>query len=279
MLILIVIFSANASYAAKTINACGHPDYPPFMWQEMGKNDLKTVGVATEIAQIIFGELNIKVNSNFNGNWKRCLREIEIGRYDLLVSAYVNDERRVYAKFTENYISDDPTAVFVWKGREFTFEKWEDLIGKEMGGILGGSIGKEWDEFSVKKLNVTNVSTRKQLFLMLKKERIYFTPTGLYTGQIQVKKLGYDGKIIALQNPIKTGYLYVAMSKKSAYLKHLPYVNKRLAELRNDGTIKKLLDKYVDYYAKTQTKSLSPIRAKVVVSVHPAIANACSKRP
>ncbi len=247
-LIAIILFLFNSAYAGEMLKACGHPDYPPFMWQENNK----TVGATTEIAQIIFRELNIEVDNRFSGNWKRCLKEIEIGRYDLLVSGYINEKRKVYADFTKNYISDDPTAVFVWKGKEFKFEKWEDLVGKNMGGILGGSIGTEWDEFSVNKLNVFNVSTRLQLFKMLEKGRIDFTPTGLFTGQIQIERFNYKDKIVPLENSIKTEYLYVAISKESPYLKHLPYVNKRLMELGNDGTINKLLNKYIDYYVKTK---------------------------
>lgn len=242
---------ANKAHAGEELMACGHPDYPPFMWNENGK----VIGAATEIAQMIFGELNIEVNSHFAGNWARCLLQVKSGKTDLIVSGYVNDERRTYADFTENYLSDDPTAIFVWKGKEFKFEKWDDLIGKRMGGILGGSISNEWDEFTVKKLKITNVSTRIQLFKMLEFGRIDFAPTGLYIGQIQVKKFGYDGKIVALPNSIETGYLYIAISKKSKYLKHLPYVNKRLAELKNDGTVKRLLSKYVDYYAKSSKKA------------------------
>lgn len=241
----------NNAHAGEELMACGHPDYPPFMWNENGK----VVGVATEIAQIIFGELNIEVNNHFDGNWGRCLLQIETGKMDLLVSGYLNDERRIYADFTENYLSDDPTVIFVWKGKEFKFEKWEDLIGKRMGGILGGSISNEWDEFTVKKLDITNVSKRIQLFKMLELGRIEFAPTGLFTGQIQIKKYGYTGKIVALPKPIETGYLYIAISKKSKYLKHLPYVNKRLEELKNDGTVKRLLSKYVDYYAKSSKKA------------------------
>lgn len=237
----------NIALAAEPLKVCGHPDYPPFMWQQEGR----TVGLATEIVQLIFQELNIKVDNRFDGNWSRCLKEVELGRIDLVVSAYVNDKRKEFAEFTTNYISDDPAAVFVMKGKEFKFEQWEDLVGKNMGGILGGSLGSDWDNFTVTKLNVVNVSTRAQVFKMLEKGKIDFTPTGLFTGQIQIENLMYTDRIVPLPHPIKTDYLYVAMSKKSPYLRHLPYINKRLLELRNDGTMMRLRDKYVSEYAAT----------------------------
>lgn len=235
----------NSGFAGEPLKVCGHPDYPPFMWQQAGH----TVGLATEIAQIIFQELNITVDNRFDGNWSRCQKEVELGRIDLIVSAYITDERKGFADFTANYISDDPAAVFVMKGKEFKFEQWEDLIGKSMGGILGGSLGSDWDNFTVAKLNVVNVSTRAQVFKMLEKGKIDFTPLGLFTGQIQIEKLKYQGRIVPLDHPITTGYLYVAMSKKSPFLRHLPYISKRLLELRKDGTINRLRDKYVSEYA------------------------------
>lgn len=236
----------NSGFASETLTVCGHPDYPPFMWQQKGH----TVGFAAEIVQTIFKELNIKVDNRFDGNWARCQKEVELGRTDLIVSAYTNDERRVYADFTENHISDDPSAVFVMKGKEFKFESWDDLLGKSMGGILGGSLGTKWDNFTVTKLNVINVSTRAQVLKMLEEDKIDFTPIGLFTGLIQIEKLKYKDRVVPLAHPITTGYLYVAMSKKSPYLRHLPYVNKRLLELRNDGTMIRLRNKYVaDYIA------------------------------
>lgn len=235
----------NAGSAAETMTACGHPDYPPFMWQHEGR----TVGLAPEILQLVLQELNIKLDNRFAGNWSRCQKEVELGRVDLMVSGYINAKRKRYASFTENYISDDPTAVFVWKGREFKFEKWDDLIGKSMGGILGGSIGDDWDRFIAAKLKVINVSTRAQVFEMLERDRIDFAPTGLFTGQIQIAKLKYQGRIVPLAKPIVTGYLHVAISNKSPHLQHLPYINKRLLELRNDGTMMRMREEQVARYA------------------------------
>jgi len=247
LMIAIVVFMSSTVYAGEKLTACGGLAYPPFMWKEGGK----IVGVGTEVAEIIFGELGIQVESKAFSSWNRCLQEVKKGRTDMLVAAAVNKERKAFADFTKNCLSEVPLAVFVWKDRAFRFEKWEDLIGKKMGGILGSSYGQKFDEFAAKNLKISEVVTPIQNFKKLEKGRVDFLPVGLYAGLIHVKQFGYADKVAVLKPYLKTECLYVAMSKKSEYLKHLPYVGRRLLKLHADGTIKRLIDKYIEYYVTT----------------------------
>jgi len=239
----------NAVHAKEKLIACGHPDYPPFMWRE-GEN---TIGVAAEVVEILFRELDIEVVSKNIGNWKRCLSTVKDGKTDLIVSAYLTDERMKYAKFTQIPLSADPSAIFVWKGREFKFDKWEDLIGKNAGVLLGESHGQEFDLFLEKNIKIQYVSRRLQNYKKLELGRIDFEPTGLHTGLIQTKRYGYGEKIIALKTPVATNYLYIAMSNKSKYLPYLPQIELGLQKLHTNGTIEKLIKKYTDYYIETTT--------------------------
>jgi len=249
LFLIINAFLLNSLMAKEKLLASGHQDYPPFMW----KDGDKIIGVGPEVITTIFSKLGIEVECNYVGPWKRVQRNIRRGDIDVFV-AYKTKEREVYANFTKIYLSDDPTAVFVWKGREFKFEKWEDLIGKRGGGILGGSLGNEFDKFIKEKLTYEYVSNRWQNFAKLKKNRLDYAPTGLYAGLLQAKKLGYEEKIIALKKPILTEYLYLAISKKSKFRKYLPEVEKELSKLIANGTIKRLITKYIDLYIKKEAK-------------------------
>jgi polar amino acid transport system substrate-binding protein len=246
-ILFIIIFVTNSVGAGEKISGCGGLAYPPFMWKEGDK----IVGVGTEVAQIVFGELGLGVESVCFSSWNRCMREVEKGRVDIFFAASVNEERAEFADFTKNYLSEVPVGIFVWKERPIKFEKWEDLIGKKMGCILGTTYGQKFDDFAAKNLETSEVITPIQNLKKLEKGRVDFLPIGLYTGQIHVKQFGYNDKIVALDSYLETGYLYVGISKLSPYLKHLPYVDKRLLELRNDGTVKQLVEKYIDYYVET----------------------------
>lgn len=248
-LITSIIPLISTVHAKEKLIACGHPDYPPFMWKE-GEN---TVGVGVEVAEILFRELDIELEAKSIGNWKRCLATVKSGKTDLIVAAYLTDERMKYAKFTQIPLSADPSAIFVWKGREFKFDKWEDLIGKRAGVILGDSHGQEFDLFLEKNTKIEYVSRRLQNYKKLERGRIDFEPTGLYEGLIQTKRYGYGEKIIALKTPFATNYLYIAMSNKSKYLLYLPQIEIGLQKLHENGTIEKLIKKYTDYYVETAT--------------------------
>lgn len=252
MVISIILFWTYTSHAGDVITGCGGLAYPPFMWKEGNK----IVGVGHETAEIIFGELGMSVKSMAFSSWRRCMQEVKKGRTDIFFAASANKERQEFADFTKNRLAEVPVAVFVWKERAFEFGKLEDLIGKKMGRILGTTYGKKFDEFAEKNLKVSDVVKPIQNFKRLEKGRVDFLPIGLYAGMIQAKEFGYEDKVIALKPYLETegsGDLFMAISKKSEFLKHLPYLDKRLPELHGDGTIQRLIDKYLeDYLNRTE---------------------------
>lgn len=246
ILIVLLTYIFHPLYANETIKVCGHPSYPPFMWELESKN----TGVGFALTQILFEELQIEVDISQYGSWKRCQTNLKNGKVDLIVAAYKTELREKFAVFTQNAFAEDPLAVFVKKGRKFRFDKWDDLIGKTGGSIIGGSMGKQFDDFIDKKLkpNFIFVPTYQQNFKKLETERIDYLVTGLYTGLIHAQSLGYNEKVISLKNPVSTGYFYMAFSKKSKFVKYLPKIEKRLQALKANGTIEKIIKKYMQLY-------------------------------
>jgi len=118
----VLFILAFPAHANRPLIACGHPDYPPFMWQE----EDKIIGAGPEIAAAILKELCVELVSRYVGNWKRCQKEVKIG--------------------------------FVWKERTVEFNTWDDLIGKRTGTNLGGSMSKAFDAFILKYFKEHQVS-------------------------------------------------------------------------------------------------------------------------
>ncbi len=81
---------------------------------------------------------------------------------------------------------------------------------------------------------------------MLELGRIDFAPTGLYAGTMRLKKYGYYGRIVPLKKPLKTGYVYMAISKKSKFAEYIFDVDEYIVNLREEGTFKKIIDKNID---------------------------------
>ena len=130
---VLVSFFHSAFCFAETVKISGHLAYPPVMYR-YGES---IEGVGADFLRAVFKELGITVESKYVGNWARTWLEFKNGKIDILTGCYINDERKLSAEFTTNYLVSDPMMVFVRKGNEFRFDKWEDLVGKKGGNTLG----------------------------------------------------------------------------------------------------------------------------------------------
>lgn len=248
---IFIVLCSNNACSGQVLTACS-VDYPPFVIKE---DDGRLTGVIPEVLSIIFKELDITVDATEHGNWGRCQHSVKRGEVDVFMAAIINEERKEYAVYTDMPIVSDPSVIFVLRGGEFKFEQWEDLKDKRAGVRLGASYGKDFDLFLEGiKNDVERVSTHDQLYKMLLSERIDFIVDGLFPGLLTVKMLGLEGEIIPLGKPITQELLYAPISKKSEYLKFLPEFERKLSQLSKNGDIKKMIDKYVEYYLSKNKK-------------------------
>lgn len=243
----LLLIGARPSLAA-TVIVSGHDEYAPFMWRQGDE----IVGVGVDVLTIIFHDLGIEVSSRYVGPWKRLLRKIELGEVDILVGGYITDDRLKYMEFSDVPLSADPTAVFVWHTRTFPFESRDDLKGIRFGEVLGESQGQEFDAWRKRYASVEEVPTSILNIKKLEANRIDAFVTGLYSGLLHIKKEGYAGRIVPLKHPVNTEYLHIGVSKKSKYIQYLPQINRKLRELRRNGTIERLIQYHLESYSASQ---------------------------
>lgn len=229
---------------SKKIVLCGHPDYPPVSWAQ-GE---QIVGLAPEIVKQIFNRLDYDVDAKVVGNWKRCLRELELGRVDVAV-AYRTQERENIYDFSSQSVIDDPMAIFVNRSRTFPFEHWEDLLGKTTGLMLGDSVGNEFDKFLADELVIERVSKASQNFGKLGRGHIDFIPYGLHTGNLLIEQFGLSDRIVALPNLALTNQYYLAISRKSDLTQYLELIDIELKKMHDNGNVKRLTDHYIKQYS------------------------------
>lgn len=249
----ILILFTTPTVSAQTLKACGHPFYPPVSW--IGNGQL--TGLAPAITKKIFTELGYNIQLITDYNWKRCLLEVQLGNADIVVAAYKIPSRKTFLNFTESPLIADPIALFINRQTPIKVQQMSDLKGKRVGLLLGDSFGEKFDHFLQNSNDIEYVSRNSQNFAKLALKRIDYMPIGILSGELQSKKLGFDDQVMALDYRISTEYYFLAVRKSSALEKHLPYLNRRLKELTQDGTINQLTQVYSQQYIHP-TAPLSP---------------------
>ena len=239
-LFAVLITFVNTAYSGDKLIFSSYSQGAPITWAKDGK----LFGVGPEIVETIFTELGVSVESKVYP-WKRVLMSAKRGDIDVIAGVYFTQERANYLEYCKPHYTTSDLVVIVAKGKVFPFNKWDDLIGMTGGILVGDSLGAEFDKFVAEKLNIVRVSNLIQGFKMLAKGRIDYMPMSRTMAEIQAKKFGFRNDIEILSMPINTEKLYIGISKKSPFRKYLPKVNQRLNQLKEQGVIEKLTQKYI----------------------------------
>lgn len=226
---------------ARVIKICGHHDYPPIMYKE---NNYIT-GLAFDAISKIAARNNLKITAKYKGTWKRCLHDLKIGKIDIVIAAYVTDERKKYISFAQTPLIKEDLKVFVLKSNKFNLNKKEDLIGKTTINTLGDSKGETIDNFLNDNFKFPLVKTRFQVVQSLLRERSDFFIAGKYNFTYMLEKLKLENKIIPLDYNISTQDIHIGISKRSTMHRELlDTINKEIEKLKKTAFINSLLKKY-----------------------------------
>ncbi|MDO6561928.1 transporter substrate-binding domain-containing protein [Amphritea sp. 1_MG-2023] len=235
---------------SRTLTACGHPFYPPVSWIN---NKQQLTGLAPAVTQQLFAELGYRVTLRSGYNWKRCLLEVQQGNADIIVAAYHIPSRDAYLWFSSQPVIVDQITLFVNRQKPLAYQTLDDLKGKVAGLLLGDSFGEGLDQFLWHNTRIEYVSRNRQNFQKLAQQKIDFMPVGLLSGNLQSRKLGFYEQVMPLNDKITTELYFLAVGKHSGLQPHLTFLNRRLQEMHQDGSIKRLTEQYSLQYLDQTT--------------------------
>jgi polar amino acid transport system substrate-binding protein len=240
MSVLFLPACGDNKYHNETFVASGHSDWPPIMRQDGDK----IVGAGPELVQMIFDELGLDIESRFVGPWDVVQEKARSGEIDLIVAAYKTPERETYMDYSIPY-TVDPISIFVQRDNVFSFDSWNDLMGRIGVVTRGDSYGKEFDEFIAENLDVIVADSPDEAFaLVIANEADYFV-YALYAGEEAMKNNpNLAEQIEILPNEVDAEDFYITISKESRLVAYLPRINEILQRLIDDGTVARLIEKY-----------------------------------
>lgn len=207
------MYIACASAQNRYLKACGNDEYPPWNWMQDGK----IVGVCTDLAQKAFASKGYSLDVSYVGPWARCQQLLNAGVVDVSLCAVPTSERSNYLHIIEQSIAYNEVAAFVLDRNKDLYTNHDDLINRRIGMIRGVRLGEPMDSLIEKSGQVYYSSRLENLWSLLLLGRIDVVLFGREAGNIQIKQLKLNDRIIAASTSISKVPLNIMISKRSSH--------------------------------------------------------------
>ncbi|MFC0238691.1 transporter substrate-binding domain-containing protein [Fictibacillus phosphorivorans] len=207
--------------------------YPPFSYRDKKTNEITgyDVEVAKEVAKRL--EMEPKFVAT---EWKNMFTSLDSKRFDLVANQVtITDERKAKYDFSTPYTVSGGQVIVNKDNKDI--KGIEDLKGKVVGTTQGSNYAAEAEKAGAKTkfykgaaqvltdldVNRVDAAMNDQLFILT-----------------ELKKTDYNVK--AVGEPFNENEMAFAFRKDDKDL--IKDLNKALEEMKNDGTLKKLSEKY-----------------------------------
>jgi len=239
---LTLLLMSSLSFAQdKVLKFCTDP-WPPWIIGDMG--EAPTDGFAVKIFHSVFERIK-GVDSNIIVlPWKRCLRDIELGRLDGYIMGLYNKDRAQYLTVSDPYLTSRALLYYLVSKypKRINWKTFNDLSPYVIGDVIGYSTSPEWDE-AIKNniIHVARVKNDKLNFKKLLQKRV---DLALFNEQIAnefINEFGTEDKVGYAKKPVKVTLYRMSLGKKSAHYSMLPQINQVIGELKAEGVIDEIM--------------------------------------
>ena len=170
--------------------------------------------------------------------------------YDMVFTYSINKERENYLTYAKESHIEFSWNFFIRKEDEgkFKFEKYEDLKGYKIGATQGIAYSDDfWKAHENGILDLEIIQKNEIQMDKLLAKRIDMVPRNTQATLYELKKAGKLDLFSYLKKPIKAKLYYNTFVKKSTYPnldKIIVKYDEVLKEMKEDGTLKKILSNY-----------------------------------
>ncbi|ACS80853.1 substrate-binding periplasmic protein [Maridesulfovibrio salexigens] len=240
----IFLLCATTSFADQGIlpQASVATDYwPPFRIKQ--QND-KLSGIDIDMMALIGKRMGVDFSIT-RIPWPRCLLYMKSGKKDFMTGIAKTSEREKYIVYSDTpYYSCRP-AFYSLKNSGFIINEYEDLKKVDVGYTRNSAYFPRFDtDSSLKKIDK---DSEKQLLDMLTAGRLDVIIGTDCQVDYELNLRNQQGIIV--KQPYIPDYsidLYIGASKKSRWNFRMRELNKVLRELKEEGAIKDIADKYLN---------------------------------
>ena len=242
---LLLAASANEAFSQEL--SLGWEDWKPYQY----KDDNETVtGLDIELVQAIVRNIDRELTL-VELPWKRHLNNVKQGRTDLAASASKTPEREEYAFFSEPYRTES-AVMYVRKedADMYRFNSLKEIIGTDfkLAVTRGYYYGEEFESLKDDpefKTNIREVNDNQFAQRQLMKKRVDGFLEDPVAATVELREENLLEKV-SVYMPIYSDNIYVMFSKKSTKPEMVIEFNRSLAELKANGVIDKIMDRYLE---------------------------------
>ncbi len=220
--------------------------WPPYFISD--ENGEINQGVFVELIQAIFKRIPQAQAKIHAMPWTRALVEVRSGRMDGLPGLVYTEARTQHLQFTAPLFKNSFLMVYNKQQfpQGFQWDGPESLKGRKVAAVRGYAM---YDKV-LKLLDdrqreiVTPVLSDEIVIKMVGSGRISLGVINELTAVYLVEKYDLEDKIEYARLPTAEQDYYIALSKLSASINLTPTISKAIIELREEGTIDRILDQY-----------------------------------
>lgn len=240
---LTVVMLPCASLQARQVLYAAMDDWPPFIIEKRSlASDSGFDGIDWELLQELSARTGIDIYP-IPYPFARGLKELQVGRVDLITSVIKTEERSKYLGYFQTPYYECHAAFYAQPEMAVKIRSYDDLYGKRIGYTLGSAYFEPFD--SDKKLRKSpSLNENKLPFKLLKRNDQVFVGTDCQV-DYALSEQGLRGQIVpTIYKPDQRIELYIAYSKAAGIEKEAALLDKALSQLVAEGWVKKLANGY-----------------------------------
>ncbi len=239
---------ASESSCTKVV-VTGEPGWAPYSYEKNGTLQ----GVGVELVELLFGELDIPVETQLPGNVDDVEHNLRRSRIDLIVSTYDNAKYKDFVYLVEPGYYDDAVSIVVSENRYMDFYSWYDLMGRIGLTSRNNQLGFEFTEFAKDYLHIKSEGTLGANFINLKEGIVDYLVGSQRFLEVGVGRYGKQGEFEFLPKLVSNEEVFFGFSLASDCKAYAPYLRARAKELRASNQLEEILKKHITALTESNT--------------------------
>lgn len=218
LLLLVVLLGmpalATAAGKCERLVATGHPDYPPFMWRDP-QSPQQLVGAQVDLLAHLGKELGVRIEVLPSRSWDKAVEEVRSGRVDLLAGSALSVADLERLDYVHPPLFARAQVVLVRNIASFPYIEWADLRERR-GAVVDRDFGRAFGDYAKANLALEQGANLVQMLEKLMRGEIDYLVHEREPAFVQAHALGLQDQLLALNPPIASEGLYLALSHNSA---------------------------------------------------------------